>query len=67
MTYSADILKLFRGMATITAQILNGAKVSELPFQQPSTFDLVVNTTTAQQLGLTIPNTVLLEATETVK
>jgi putative ABC transport system substrate-binding protein len=67
MTYSADILKLFRGMATITAQILNGAKVSELPFQQPSTFDLVVNTKTAQQLGLTIPNTVLLEATETVK
>ena len=67
MTYSADINKMFRSMGDITAQILGGAKASDIPIQQPREFDLVINMTTASKLGLSIPNAVLVETTERVR
>ena len=48
-------------------KILKGAKPAELPIEQPMTFDFVVNLKTAQALGLTIPQHVLLQATEVIQ
>jgi putative ABC transport system substrate-binding protein len=59
--------KLRRQAATYVDKILKGATPSELPVQQATTFDLVVNRRTAQALGLTIPQTVLLQAAEVLE
>jgi len=67
MTYSADLDKMFRGMAAMTARILNGARPQDTPVDQPREFDFVINMKTARELGLTIPQLVLLETTDRVQ
>jgi putative tryptophan/tyrosine transport system substrate-binding protein len=67
MTYGANIPALYRRAAYYVDRILKGTKPSELPVEQPTTFDFVINLKTAQALGLTIPQHVLLQATEVIQ
>jgi putative ABC transport system substrate-binding protein len=66
-SYSSDTDEIYRGMARYTDQILRGAKPSDLPFQLPSRFSLLINGRTAAALGLTIPEPMRLMATEIVE
>jgi putative tryptophan/tyrosine transport system substrate-binding protein len=67
MSYGAEQLPQFRDGATYIDRILRGAKVSELPVQFPTKFDLVVNLKTAKAIGLTIPEGFLLRADELIE
>ena len=67
MTYSVSIDDLYRRSATYVDKILKGAKPADLPVEQPTTFDFVVNLKTARALGLTIPQSVLQQATEVIQ
>jgi putative ABC transport system substrate-binding protein len=67
MTYGPDDLAIFRRLAYYVDRILKGAKPADLPVEQPTRFELVVNLKTAQTLGLTIPPTVLFQADEVIK
>jgi ABC-type uncharacterized transport system substrate-binding protein len=67
MSYWAHTPDLFRIAATFVDRILRGAKPSDLPVQQPTTFELIINSTTAKALGLTIPQSLLLRADEVIQ
>ncbi len=67
MSYGTDRYHMVRRAATYVAKILKGAKPADLPIEQPTKFDFVVNLKTANALGLTIPPAVLLQATKVVK
>jgi putative ABC transport system substrate-binding protein len=67
MSYSADLVSLWPVIADYVARILKGTKPTDLPVQQPTKFDLVINLTTAQALGLTIPETLLATADEVIQ
>lgn len=66
MTYSANLDAMFRREAYFVDRILKGANPSDLAVEQPRDFEFVINLTTAQELGLTVPPTLRLQATEVV-
>jgi putative ABC transport system substrate-binding protein len=67
MSYGPDVLDLYRRSASYVDRILKGAKVSELPIQYPTKFELVVNLKSAKALGLTIPEAFLLRADKLIE
>jgi putative tryptophan/tyrosine transport system substrate-binding protein len=67
MAYGPSFADLARRAATYVDKILKGAKPADLPIEQPMRFDFVINLKTAQTLGLTIPQHVLLQATEIIQ
>jgi putative ABC transport system substrate-binding protein len=67
MSYGPNPLELYRGAATYVDRVLRGAKVSELPVQFPTKFELVINLKTAKALGLAVPPSILLRADEIIE
>ena len=67
MLYGPNFLELFRHSADYVDRILRGTKPGDIPVEQPTKFELVINLTTAKALGLTVPKSFLLRADEVIE
>jgi putative ABC transport system substrate-binding protein len=67
LAYGADPVDLFRRAATYVDRILRGAKPGDLPVQFPTKYEMVVNLKTAKALGLALPPSIMLRATEVIE
>jgi putative ABC transport system substrate-binding protein len=67
MSYGGNLADQFRRAAVYVDKILKGAKPADLPIEQLSKFDLVVNMRTAKDLGLKIPSSILVRATKVIE
>ena len=67
MSYGANFPDLYRRAAELVDKILRGAKPADIPVDQPTKFDLVINLTTAKAIELTIPESFLLRADEVIE
>lgn len=67
MSYGPDVVELYKRASIYVYKILKGTKASELPVEQPTAFELIVNLKTAKTLGITVPPTILMRANQVIK
>jgi hypothetical protein len=67
MSYGIDTVPIFRRAASFVAKILRGAKPSDLPVEQPTSFEFTLNLKTAKAIGVSIPTSILLRADEVIE
>jgi putative ABC transport system substrate-binding protein len=67
MSYAPNVLELWRRAATHVEKILKGATPGDLPVEQPTKFELIINLKAAKQIGLTVPPTVLGRADKVIR